>query len=225
MDEKGERKKEKGGENLNWRSFLTATMLTALMLALTFIPMSGSQTAMPYDPWADINDDGKIDIKDIGYACRLFGTMGDPTKPVIISEYTWKLISQWIIIPAGTGGCINITTAGYRQITIYLCARTVVVHTLCLNCPPTPCPSMGNITVVTAFLADQKLTWMREYCLATVWMVGGWYTSAKDFLPRGYWARAEAVDTHPILAPTFCIAYYNQNNYNVTLRIEAYLTM
>jgi hypothetical protein len=50
------------------------------MFALVFIPMSGSQTAVQYDPWADMNDDGKIDAKDIGYVCRLFGKTGDPVN-------------------------------------------------------------------------------------------------------------------------------------------------
>jgi hypothetical protein len=57
------------------------------MLALVFIPMSGSQTAVQYDPWADMNDDGKIDIKDIAYSSRLFGTLGDPTKNVNVTNW------------------------------------------------------------------------------------------------------------------------------------------
>jgi hypothetical protein len=57
------------------------------MLALMFIPMSGSQTAVQYDPWADMNDDGKIDIKDIAYSSRLFGTLGDPTKNVNVTNW------------------------------------------------------------------------------------------------------------------------------------------
>jgi hypothetical protein len=65
---------------LNWKSFLAAVVLTALMLSLAFIPLSGSQTTFQYDPWADINDDGKIDAKDIGYVCRLFGKTGDPVN-------------------------------------------------------------------------------------------------------------------------------------------------
>jgi len=62
------------------KNYLVAIMLTALMFALVFIPMSGSQTAVQYDPWADMNDDGKIDAKDIGYVCRLFGKTGDPVN-------------------------------------------------------------------------------------------------------------------------------------------------
>jgi len=72
---------------LNRKNFLAATVLTALMFALAFIPLSGSQTTFQYDPWADINDDGKIDAKDIGYVCRLFGTTGTPiNKTALLLE-------------------------------------------------------------------------------------------------------------------------------------------
>lgn len=38
--------------------------------------MKSTRSMIPYvyDPWADINDDGKIDIKDISYVAKLFGT-------------------------------------------------------------------------------------------------------------------------------------------------------
>jgi hypothetical protein len=58
-----------------------------MILALALIHNSGSQTTFQYDPWADINDDGKIDMRDIGYTCRLFGTTGDPTKNVNVTNW------------------------------------------------------------------------------------------------------------------------------------------
>jgi hypothetical protein len=58
-----------------------------MILALAFIHNSGSQTTFQYDPWADINDDGIIDTKDIGYTCRLFGKTGDPTKNVNVTNW------------------------------------------------------------------------------------------------------------------------------------------
>ena len=50
---------------------LTTFCLSALMFAV--IPI---RSGLPYDPWADINDDGKINMYDIGYTARLFGTTG-----------------------------------------------------------------------------------------------------------------------------------------------------
>jgi len=64
---------------LNLRSFLAAVSLTTLMLALALAPPSGSQLQRQYDPWADINDDGKMDMRDIAHEGRLFVTWG-PNK-------------------------------------------------------------------------------------------------------------------------------------------------
>jgi len=80
---------------LNGKNYLVAIMLTALMLALMFIPMSGSQTTVQYDPWADMNDDGKIDMKDIIYEIRLFGTTGNPIdKAAIMCDSGWLNITD-----------------------------------------------------------------------------------------------------------------------------------
>jgi hypothetical protein len=51
---------------------LTTFCLSALMFAV--IPIrSGSS----YDPWMDINDDGKINMWDISYVASVFGTSGE----------------------------------------------------------------------------------------------------------------------------------------------------
>jgi hypothetical protein len=127
-------KKEKEVICLNWKSFLAAAVLTALMLSLAFIKLSGSQTTFQYDPWADINDDGYIDGKDISYTCRLFGTTGDPTKNVNVTNWpkTWKVVTyiedqivNWTACPAVWGyswGFVvpNINVEGYSRMFIYL---------------------------------------------------------------------------------------------------------
>ena len=110
---------------MNGKNYLVAIMLTALMLALMFIPMSGSQTAVQYDPWADMNDDGKIDIKDIAYSSRLFGTLGDPTKNVIINNKIQSYNFSKVIPPRSIVS-FNVSTAGYRQATIILRANNSI---------------------------------------------------------------------------------------------------
>jgi hypothetical protein len=72
---------------MNGKNYLVAVLLCSMILALAFIQNSGSQTTFQYDPWADINDDGYIDGKDISYTCRLFGTTGDPTKNVNVTNW------------------------------------------------------------------------------------------------------------------------------------------
>jgi hypothetical protein len=70
------------------RSLAVGVVLGFLLSALVFAVLPvGSQWQRQYDPWADINDDGKIDAKDIGYVCTLYGKSGDPAKTVIIGKH------------------------------------------------------------------------------------------------------------------------------------------
>jgi len=216
---------------LNWKSFLAATMLTALMLSLAFIPLSGSQTTFQYDPWADINDDGKIDAKDIGYTCRLFGTTGDPTKNVIIN-HNHTSVSYVVYIPTETGGHINITTAGYRQITLYL-----YVPSVSINIPILGSYSFDtNISIATGFLIENMCQCAGEYIIKFTVYVNTppaqipppIIASAKNYLP-GYSPKMAL--TYDVRGPVFSVSWWNPNKkilsiygYSVTLIVEAYLT-
>jgi len=93
-----------GGDVMNVKNYLIVAVLCAIVLALTFIPMSGSQTVVEYDSWADINDDGYIDGKDISYTSRLFGTTGDPTKNVNVTN--WPIATNYLTV------MLNVTAAG-----------------------------------------------------------------------------------------------------------------
>jgi len=46
-----------------------------------------SQTAGQYDPWLDANGDGKIDGKDIALPALIYGTAGDPTRDVNVTNF------------------------------------------------------------------------------------------------------------------------------------------
>jgi hypothetical protein len=63
-------------------AILTTFCLCALMF--TVIPIRSGQ---PYDPWADINDDGKINMYDIGNVASRFSTAGDSTKNVNVTNW------------------------------------------------------------------------------------------------------------------------------------------
>jgi len=74
-----------------------AVLLSSIIiLTLAFTHNSGSQTTFQYDPWADINDDGYIDGKDISYTSRLFGTTGDPTKNVNVTN--WPIATNYLTV-------------------------------------------------------------------------------------------------------------------------------
>ncbi len=63
--------------------FINVLITTALLASPFVIGLTTSQ----YDPWADINEDGKIDIKDVAYTAKLFGTSGNPEKNVTIVNW------------------------------------------------------------------------------------------------------------------------------------------
>ena len=54
---------------------LAAFCLTAVLF--TILPVS-SQGIHPYDPWWDLDDDGRIDISDLARVSGAFGTYGTP---------------------------------------------------------------------------------------------------------------------------------------------------
>jgi hypothetical protein len=70
------------------KHLLFAIAVTCLLTVflITIVPIR-SQTVGQYDPWLDYNDDGKIDGRDIAPAARAFGTFGDPTKDVYVTNF------------------------------------------------------------------------------------------------------------------------------------------
>ncbi len=58
-------------------SVLVTFCLTAMLFSVRTIR---SQTLGQYDPWLDINDNGKINIEDVAWVAKAFGTSGDPVN-------------------------------------------------------------------------------------------------------------------------------------------------
>ncbi|MCK4482801.1 hypothetical protein KAU55_06205, partial [Candidatus Bathyarchaeota archaeon] len=83
----------------------TSMVLTLVAIVIMFFSFLTSTTATrPYDPWCDINDDGKIDIKDVAGVASRYGTYGDAITKASIN-YT----SGWIDITDKAGQYFNIT--------------------------------------------------------------------------------------------------------------------
>jgi hypothetical protein len=61
------------------RDLVIAVLITFCLTAMLFsVRFTGSQTPGQYDPWLDINDDGRILIEDVAWVAKAFGTKGDP---------------------------------------------------------------------------------------------------------------------------------------------------
>ncbi|MCJ7423483.1 hypothetical protein MUP01_04340, partial [Candidatus Bathyarchaeota archaeon] len=80
---------------------VVAFCLTAALFAILPVSSSG---AWPYNPWWDINDDGKIDVKDVASVARAFGSTGQN-----ISKAGLLYDSGWINVTWGIGENYTVT--------------------------------------------------------------------------------------------------------------------
>jgi len=71
------------------KDLVIAVLSTFCLTATLFMimPTRSSSAERQYDPWGDYNDDGKISIGDIVSTISLFGTYGDPTKNVSVTNF------------------------------------------------------------------------------------------------------------------------------------------
>jgi hypothetical protein len=68
--------RERGGGERMKKDVVLAVLITFCLTVTLFSLVPSKSATGDYDPWADINDDGKINMYDIGYTARLFGTTG-----------------------------------------------------------------------------------------------------------------------------------------------------
>jgi hypothetical protein len=69
------------------KEILIVLVTFCLTAALFSIISVGSQGAREYDPWYDINDDGKIDLRDYFGVGLKYATSGDPAKNVTVTNW------------------------------------------------------------------------------------------------------------------------------------------
>jgi len=114
------------------RYFIVGCLIGVLIATLLYAPLSGSEKLYSlqygeagtgeYDPWLDINDDGKINVEDSIAIWQAYGTTGDPTKPVTINHKVQLYNFSKVIAPRGTVS-FNISVAGFKQATIIIMAN------------------------------------------------------------------------------------------------------
>ena len=131
------------------RKDVILAILTTFCLTITLFSLVPARSGLPYDPWMDIDDSGRIDMNDIGNVAARFMTLGDSTKNVTVTNwppgwysgevnvtnwpsqqnigsYKSSTSTQNIVIPAHTSGNINITTDGYSRMTLGLTSSVEV---------------------------------------------------------------------------------------------------
>jgi hypothetical protein len=85
--------------------------------------MVATSQSAEYDPWVDLNDDGKIDIFDVVGMTSRYGATGDSAKNVTMAGHATKLayFISGQSVSAGsswTSGWIHV--GGYSKVTICL---------------------------------------------------------------------------------------------------------
>jgi len=73
---------------MNRKSLVMSIISTFCLTSIIFliIPVH-SYTPYTYNPWLDVNDDGKINLIDTFSTDLAYGTTGDPTKPVTVTNW------------------------------------------------------------------------------------------------------------------------------------------
>jgi hypothetical protein len=105
---------------------IAATCLVTMFL-ISIVPIR-SQTAGQYDPWLDVNDDGKIDGKDIALPSLSFGTAGDPTKPVNVTTIPAATIEQDLNVSRGSFQSNIFSTEGYDRLFVSAAITDISNH-------------------------------------------------------------------------------------------------
>ena len=69
------------------KDLIIVVLATFCLTSVLFLIPASSSGILPYDPWWDVNDDGKIDIQDLARVSGAFGTYGEPiNKTALLLE-------------------------------------------------------------------------------------------------------------------------------------------
>ena len=110
---------------MNKKSLAISIISTFCLTSIIFliIPVH-SYTPYTYNPWLDVNDDGKINLVDTFTTDLAYGTTGDPTKPVNVTSVPATSIEEDLNISVGWAEVgLNDTsvfeTKGYDKMLVY----------------------------------------------------------------------------------------------------------
>lgn len=74
------------------KQFAVAVLFSTVLLTAVIVPMSTQQGGGTYDPWLDYNGDGKIDVNDLHPLGESYGTMGDSTRDVNVTNWPTETV-------------------------------------------------------------------------------------------------------------------------------------
>jgi hypothetical protein len=160
-------KGRKGGDNLIDKKKLIIPVFIILCLTVAVFPnviSSQPPEATEYDPWIDYNDDGKIGHKDLLQFAATYGSSGDPTKKVEVTNWP---ISRDVpvyynnhLTPGTTlyGGLYSASGFGHLHVLAYgrelSGSEKITVEIVGKLC--TPDPGVELLITVYSFELDEK---------------------------------------------------------------------
>jgi hypothetical protein len=112
---------ERGGDTMNKKDVIV-TVLATFCLTVTLFSLAPVRSNLPYDPWSDIDENGKIDMKDIANVASQFSTSGDPARNVMIAGHANYLAYNVSTVVSATSFHASewISVGGYSKISICL---------------------------------------------------------------------------------------------------------
>jgi hypothetical protein len=120
---------ERGGDKMKVRKDLVLAVLATFCLTVTLFSLVPVRSSLPYSPWSDTFDEnGKIDMKDIGNIAAQFGTTGDPTKNVNVMNWPPEFdnVPTYVNISWNPTGFVHsiegcfFSTNGYAKMSIFI---------------------------------------------------------------------------------------------------------
>lgn len=103
----------------NKKDLVIAVLATFCLTAAFFAIMPVSSLGT-YDPWLDINDDGKIDLKDYYTVGKAYGTYGNPAKNVIMTRSYYCCYKGFTNMAYRDEVLYGNDTAGYDRVSLLI---------------------------------------------------------------------------------------------------------
>jgi hypothetical protein len=120
------RRKGEGGDIMVTKKDLVIAVLATFCLTATIlmvVPIRSSTNS--YDPWLDYNGDGKINLQDLVQFANSYGTTGDPTRNVYVTNwpYSGKAFSMNVSWTNYTTyfSITQFGTGGFSRMFVHLC--------------------------------------------------------------------------------------------------------
>ncbi|MGB9135423.1 MAG: hypothetical protein WCC63_07590, partial [Candidatus Bathyarchaeia archaeon] len=117
----------------------TCLALACVLLASTLLV--GITASAPYDPWCDLDEDGRISIFDVVQIAASYGTLGDPGKNVTVTNWpspapyceaqvqymnvSWLGYDAYDLLP--------VTCGGFSRLYVYATVDSAVTGTYSFN--------------------------------------------------------------------------------------------